>query len=89
MGLNPQDIDASRFGGGTINPAMQSAAVQMGMVSPEQLRLLSNVRSTGGRRGEFARQMQRQFARMDARNRLRKRQRDAGFRMPRGQVIYD
>ena len=89
MALNPQDIDLSRFGGGTISPTMQSAAVRMGMISPAALNLLAGIRTTGGPRGEFARRMQRRFAEMDRRNRLRQRQRDAGFRVPRGRIIYD
>ncbi len=88
--LNPQDIDLSRFGGGIISPAMQSAAVQMGMISPGALNLLAGIRNTGGPRGDFARRMQRQFAEMDRRNRLRQRQRAAGFRSPLvGSIIYD
>lgn len=91
MALNPQDIDLSRFGGGTINPAMQSAAVRMGMVTPEQLRLLANIRTTGGAKGEFARQMQGRFAEIDRRNRLRKRRRAAGINLPntQQQIIID
>lgn len=89
MALNPKDIDMSHFGGGLLSPGMQSAAVRMGMITPEQLRLFASVRNTGGAKGEFARQMRERFARIDARNRLRKRRRDAGFRIPRGQIIYD